>query len=269
MKLKAWLTDMRKAAHGLMKQTSSVARRTAGVLLPCALGLLLMRLFGTLTQTVSAAAGGGALVSLLSGLVVTPAAAGMITYASGASWEGRSAGLKDAAHLVRIRVKEIFLTGLAAGAIGFLTGGVASAVQSLLGIIPALIGWIPVLSAAVSAAVSLVGWLIETAADFIAHAALIIGMIVLTADGVSGRAQLDRALNIVKAGGQRLTIALAPAFILLLAAYGARDLAYLLNPACAYLMDIPAAAAAALSMTAVSVVFLQERDRQDGMKYHG
>ena len=267
MKLKAFFARAWAAFPNLKRLTASVLGGTWSVTLPCAALLLAMYLL----ETACAAGGLGAaaLVGLVMSVLVMPVTAGMITYAAGASWEGRGATIVDAYHLARIRIREIVITGLAAGAIVLLANWLATTVYSLIGIVPALLGWLPVIGPIITAAVSVVFWLISLLMEFFAHIALVMGMLSLTADGVSGRAQAERALKILRGGGADVLYELGLVFALWIAVQGVYELIFRLSPLPGALAcDILVAALTAVSMTAVSVIYLKERDKQDGMRFH-
>ena len=268
-KLKAWFVRLGRALPGLKKQTLSVAKGTLGVLAPCALLLLAMYMLNTLCQVKAWPDGAKTLLRLLESVAVTPVTAGMITYAAGASWESRGASLIDAVHLARIRIKEIVLTGVVAGLTVLAADWIASMIYSLIGLIPALLGWIPLVGPVITAIASSVIWLLSLAMEFIAHAALVMGMLSLTADGLSGRPQIERVLNILRSGHENLLQALVLIFGLWIVAHGVYELAFWALPVgSALICDALVAAATALSMTAISVVYLKERDRMDGMRFH-
>lgn len=264
MNLKAFYPRLTAALTKLIRQTVPLLKKIMGVALPCAAILWAAYML----ETACAAGNPGAvpLMRLIVSLAALPLAAGMITYAAGASWEGRSATLTDAYQLARIRIKEIAVTGLAAGAIVWLANMLTGILQALIGIIPAVLGWIPVVGAVITAAVAVVFWLISMAAEFFALAALTMGMLSLTADGMTGRAQAERALNILRGGRENILYELGAVFIVWIAV---QALCVLLGAVhIALIADALAAALAAAAMAAVSVVYLRERDRQDGMRYH-
>ena len=262
MKAKEIFSRLTAAFPDLRKLTASVLGNTWGVTLPCAALLLLAGLL----EAVCAVGGSGArgLIELLTSIVVLPVTAGMITYAAGASWEGRKTTVVDAYHLARIRMKEIVITGLAVGAIVLIANLLASVLTSLIGVIPALLGWIPVLGAVITAAVSLVLWLILLAMEYAAHVVLVIGMLSLTADGVTGRAQAERALGVLRSGGEGILYELGLVFLMWIAVSGICELAF----SSALIGGLLSAALTTVSMAAVSVIYLQARDRRDGMRYH-
>ena len=263
MKFRAFFSRLMAALPNLKRLTASVLGGTWDVTLPCAALLLIMYLL----DTVCAANDSGAqmLVGLLMSIIVLPVAAGMITYAAGASWEGRRATIVDAYHLARIRIKEIVITGLAAGAIVLIANWLASFIYSLIGIVSALLGWLPVIGPVITAAVSLAVWLVSLAMEFVAHVVLAAGMLPLTADGVAGRAQAERALGILRSGGEDILYQLGLVFALWIAAGGVQALLTLMFAPAGALIG---ALLTAVSMAAVSVIYLQARDRRDGMRYH-
>lgn len=267
VKLKDVYSKLLAAFPNLKKLTASVLKGTSGVTLPC---LLLLWAFYMLEAAGASENWGAApLIGLIVSLAVIPVAAGMITYAAGASWEGRNATMVDAYHLARIRIREIVITGLAAGAIVWLADLLTGMIQLLIGIVPTVLGWIPLIGPVVTAAVAIVFWLISAAAEFFAHTALVMGMLSLTADGVTGRAQAERVLKILRGGWMRMIYELGGVLILWMAVQGACELAFRFAPLSgALLFEIAAAALTTVSMVAVSVVYLQERDRQDGIKFH-
>lgn len=267
MKLKSFFSRMLTALPTLRKQTASVLGGTLGVTLPCAALLLVM----CLLETAGASLKWGAqpLIGLVMSIVIMPVTAGMITYAAGASWEGRRATIVDAYHLARIRIKEIVITGLAAGALVLLVNWLTGMIYSLIGIIPALLGWLPVIGPVITAAVSLIFWLISLLMEFFAHVALVMGMLSLTADGITGRAQAERALNILRGGQAQMLHGLGLVFAMWIAVYGLYELMFMFSPLSGALAcDMLVAALTAVSMIAVSVIYLKERDRQDGARFH-
>ena len=267
MKLKTLWARFGTALSNLKRMTVPLLGGTWSVTLPCAALLLVMDLLETACASRNPNA--SPLVGLLMSIVVLPVTAGMITYAAGASWEGRRATIVDAYHLARIRIKEIVITGLAAGAIVLIANWLTTVVYSLIGMIPALLGWLPLIGPVITAAVSVVFWLISLGMEFFAHIALVMGMLSLTADGVSGRAQAERAMRILRGGGERVVSELGAVFALWIVIQGAYELAFRFAPLSgALICDILVAALTAVSMAAVSVIYLKERDRQDGMRYH-
>lgn len=269
-KLKAWAIRLNRMLPGLIRQVRPLVIGTLGVTGPCAALLLGMSLLETACAVFHWPSGSAALLSLIASFGVTPVAAGMITYAAGARWEGRSASIVDAYHLARIRIKQIVITGLAAGLIVMLFDWVATAAYSLIGILPALLGWIPVLGAVISGAAACVIWLIALLMEYAAHIVLVTGMLALTADGVSGRPQAERVLAVVRGGGTELLLKLLLIFGGWIVLQGLYELAVWTLPAGAALAGgVFPAALTVLSMVAVSAVYLKERDRQDGMKFHG
>ena len=267
MKLKPVWKEVYSAFPALKKRTLPVLGGTIGITAPCCALLLIAFLLETAGSLRAWSAAG--LISLLTGLAVMPLTAAMITYAAGASWEGRKVNLTDAYHLARIRIREIAITGLAAGAVVWLAGILTSLLYSLIGVVPALLGFIPVVGPIVTAAAACVIWLISTAVEFLAHTVLVMGMIALTADGITGRAQAERALAILRGGLNAVLSELALVFILWLAVQGVCALAaYLLPLGGALIFSIAEAAMTAVSMVALSAVYLRQRDRQDGARVH-
>ncbi len=268
MRFRTWLARVAGYIPDLSKQTWAVAKGTMEVLSVCILALILVGVPEAVGITAGWSEGALMLLSLIGGILVTPLAAGMITYASSASWEARGARLIDAWHLARIRFRRIVLTGIVAGLIVTGMGWFASMIYSLIGLLPMLLGWIPLLGAAISAIASCVVWLVALAMEFIAHIALVVGMLTLTADGMWGRMQVTRALTIMW-GGRKNTM---PCLLLLLALWVAvRGLCTLLGWALPGVGMVAGAALNALltavSMTAVSVIYLRERDRQEGARF--
>lgn len=269
MKLKAFFRRMGRELPGLRKLTESVTRGTLGVALPCAGFMMIMYMLDAAGSRLAWPAGFMTLLSLIVSFVAAPVAAGMITYAAGASWEGRGATLVDAAHLARIRIREIVITGLVAGAGMLLINWLATTVYSIVGIVPALLGWIPLIGPVVTAVVSAVVWAISLMLEFLAHAALVMGMLPLTADGIAGRAQLDRMMNILRGGTENILCGLAAVFGLWVVVRGAVELLPRVVPLGGALICAAfTAALTVVSMVAVSVIYLKERDNQDGMRYH-
>lgn len=264
MNLKAFYPRVLNALQSLKRRTKPVLKKTVGVVMPCAMVLWAVYMLETACKAYNP--GAVPLMRLIVSLAVTPVAAGMMTYAAGASWEGRSAALADAYHLARIRIKEIAMTGLAAGAVVWLANALASVLHTLIGIVPALLGWIPVIGQVVTAAVAIVFWLISAAAEFFALTALTLGMLSLTADGMTGRAQAERALAILRGGREESLYGLGSVFLVWIAVQAVCALLGLAH--IQLIADALAAALTAAAVTAISVVYLKERDRQDGMRYH-
>lgn len=260
--LKSWAVRSSGYLADLTKQTLSLAMGTQEVLGVCALILFLMNAVAIGTGAEGA--------NLLSSILVTPLAAGMMTYAVSARWEGRGARLMDAYHLVRIRFKQVVLTGIGAGLIVMLMNWFARVAYGLIGLLPALLGWIPLVGTLISGIAAVAIWLVALLMSFVAHVALVSGMLTLTADGLWGKPQLHRALTILW-GGRQHTL---PQLTLVLALW------IVVTAVCEALNWIPLGAAgllpgallnaalSALSMTAVSVIYLRERDRIDGARYH-
>ena len=91
------------------------------------------------------------------------------------------------------------------------------------------------------------------------------GMLSLTADGVTGRAQAERALGILRGGGEDILYQLGLVFAMWIAVRGVQTLLTLMfAPAGALIYAL----LTTVSMAAVSAVYLQTRDRRDGMRYH-
>ena len=268
-KIRPWLEQLAKRFPALRKNTLSAAAGILPVLLPCAAVLFLLCFIEALGSRYEWLKGTGEFWALVEGILVMPLAAGMITYAASAVWEHRSASLNDAAQLVRIRIKPVLITGVAAGAIMLLLRWVSSVVGSVVGILPALTGWIPLVGPAISGIAGFVLWLLALALAFVAHAAMVSGMLALTADGMSGKPQLERAIGIVWEGRSETLPELGTVFgvwIILEALAGALGLIPGMIGALAG--SLVSAALYVLSMTAVSVVYLTARDRKDGMRFH-
>ncbi len=268
-KIKTWLRNLLSEAKPLVRQTASVALAIPDVLIP---GLLLIALFYMLSSLGAAyawPAGVGSLLNLIESIAAMPVAAAIITYAAAASWEKRGAKLIDAYHLARIRIKEIVITGVVAGLIVLAVNWFASMFYSLIGVIPALLGWIPVIGPVITALISAVFQLISLAMEFIAHIALVAGMLSLTADGITGRPQLERVLNILRgAAGNRGLHQLAAIFAAWIIVHAACAVLSLTGSIGLLTGSLLQALLTAVSMIAVSVVYLQERDSQDGMRFH-
>ncbi len=273
MQFKPWLTRAVRQVRGwairsggylgdLAKQTISLALGTREVLGACALGLFLMN-----AAAVAAGADGATLFSLISSILVTPLAAGMITYAASARWEGRGPSFMDAYHLVRIRFKQVLLTGVGAGLIVMLMDWFARVAYGLIGLLPALLGWIPLVGALISGVAAVAIWLVALLMELIAHIALVSGMLTLTADGMWGKMQIQRAVNILWGGKQHTLPQLTLVMGLWIVVMAVSELLSAL-PGGAMAAALLRAALTALSMTAVSVIYLRERDRVDGARYH-
>lgn len=268
--IKAWLQQLVRRWPELRRSTFSTALGTLQVVFPCALILYLMNFVEALGERYAWMEGAGAFWSLVDSVLVMPLAAGMITYAAAAIWEHRSAGLNDAVQLVRIRVKQVLITGVAAGVLIWLFRWVSSTVSSIIGILPALLGWIPLIGTIISGIVSFVIWLVALAMEYIAHCALVAGMLALTADGMSGRPQAERAISLIWGGRDHTLHDLALVFggwiILGAVQWALGSLPGVLGPLVGSLLPT---VLYALSTVAVSVIYLTERDRQEGMRYHG
>ena len=132
-----------------------------------------------------------------------------------------------------------------------------------------LLGWIPVLGSAVAGIVAGVMWLISLAMEFVVHAALVMGMIALTADGMSGRMQAERVLKILRGGWQDVSAKLAAVFAAWVVAKGIYEALYFLLPIGAPLVWCAVTALLTVgSMVAVSVIYLTRRDHMDGTSYY-
>lgn len=268
-RLKQWARTVGGELPGMKGRIVPVVRRISGVLGVCALLLTALCMLEGASASLAWPMGSSTLISLIGSLIALPVAAGMITYAAAASWEGRSASLNDAVQLARIRIRQIVITGVAAGVIMMLAGWIASAASSLIAVVQVVLGWIPLLGPVISGIAALIIWLIALLTEFAAHVALVMGMLALTADGVSGRPQLDRVLSIIKGGRSSALTQLAAVFLLWIAVYGLHELAVWTLPLGGILGScILTGALTAFSMAAVSTIYLQERDRQDGMRYH-
>ena len=268
-KIKPWIERLSKRIPALKRHALSAAAGIMPVLLPCAAALLLMNFLEALGERYAWMQDAGAFWALVDSILVLPLAAGMITYAVSAFWEHRSFSLNDAVQLVRIRIKPVLITGIAAGAIILVFRWIGSAVSSIIGILPALLGWIPVLGAVISGVVGFVVWLLALVMEFIAHAALVCGMLALTADGMSGRPQLERTISVIWGSRDDTLCDMGLAFGVWVV-FGALGWLLGLIPGVlgALAGSIISAALYALSMTAISAVYLAARDKQDGMHFH-
>ncbi len=267
-KIKAWLARQGRLLPALGRQVLSTARGTLDVLLPCLLVLALTATLASLQTALGWPDGLGTLLQLLQSIVILPLAAGMITYAAGARWEGRGARLADAVQLARIRFKQIVLTGLAAGLIVLFISWFASMFYSLIGLLPALLGWIPLLGPVISMLAACCVWLVALLMEFIAHVALVTGMLALTADGISGRPQVQRVIQIIVGVRENTLPELALVFGFWVIVYSLRELAAWAMPLGGVpLSGLLPALGLVISMLAVCVIYLKERDRQEGMRF--
>lgn len=268
-KIRPWLERLFGGIPALKKRTLSVTGGVLPVAVPCAAALLLMNLIDTMGRVYSWAEGISAFWSLVGSIVVSPLAACMITYAAANSWEGRRTGMNDAVQLARIRIRQVMITGVAAGLMVWLFHWVASAVGSLIGILPALLGWIPLLGPVISGVVAAIVWLLATLMEFAAHAALALGMLALTADGMSGRPQLERTVSVILGGKPETLNGLILAAGLWVCGMGLFELLVWALPAVAELAAcVVPTAVQILSMIAASVIYLTARDRLEGMRFH-
>ncbi len=241
----------------LARATASILRDAAQITLVGAAVLLLFELLQGV-ESVSA------LIELAKLMLVLPAVCAMITYAADASWERRKVSLTDAVHLVRIRIKQVLLTGAVVWLIVMAARSVLNMaltmVVVLLGSIFALLSMIPLIGGVFTAVGVAAQWLVGLFVDYVSHAALTVGMLVLIADGISGRAQMDRAVNAIKNGGKKLW----EAFILLFGVWVAvGGVGALISLALPVVDSIVSALLTVCSTAAVCVIYLRERDGVD------
>ncbi len=248
---------VRVVLPSLARASASVLRESIQIVLPCAAVLLL---FEVLQGFESAAP----LIELVKLLLVLPAVCAATIYAADASWERRSVTLRDAVHLVRIRIKQVLITGAAAWLIVMAAHGLLNMaltlIVMLLGSIFALLSMIPIIGVVFTVIGVAAQWLVALFVDYACHVALTMGMLALIADGISGKPQLDRVMNVMKNGGKKLW----EAFILLFGVWvvigGAGALLTLAVP----MMDsVITALLTVCSTAAVSVIYLREREGVD------
>lgn len=254
MPFKTRLLPLLRALPALRRQVFSVSAGIAEILFPCALVLSALSYTDVLRTE-----GTRTLLSLIDSLLATPLAVAMISYSASSCWEGRRPSLAGAVQLVRIRMRKVLMTGLVAGGVTFFLSWLATAFSSLVGILPALLGWLPVAGGVVSAAAAVVIWFVSLLLQFAGHLLLVLGMLPLTADGMSGRMQLTRALQLMR-GGRESIPALTLIFLLWAVVLGLHSLIAPVFPVIGLLPGL----LSAFSAAAVSVVYLMERDRQEG-----
>ncbi len=246
---------MSVALPALAKATASAAKGAYSIIMPCAGVLILFEILQSLSGGVAA------LVELIKVLIVFPAAAAAIVYAVDAVWEKRMVTPTDAVHLVRIRAKQILITGAAAWLIVMAVRSVISMVLMFLlmflGSILALLSMMPFFGVVFTAIGMAASWLLELLVDYASHAALMVGMLVLIADGIGGRPQFDRSFSFVRNGGKRLWEALILLFGAWVVVGGAGVLFGMISPV---LGAVVSAVLTACSMTAMCVIYLRERD---------
>lgn len=239
----------------LTRATVQMLRGASQIIMPCAGVLILCELI----QGISGAA--SALIELIKLLLVVPCAAAAIVYAADAVWENRSVTVADAVSLVRIRIKQVCITGAAAWLIVMAARSIIRMVLMIglmfLGSLFALLSMIPLIGFVFGAIGAAASWLISLSVEYASHLALMIGMLVLVADGIGGKAQLDRSFHFVQCGGKRLWEALILLFIAWAVIGGAGELLSLISPV---LGSVVSALLTVCSMTAMCVIYLRERD---------
>lgn len=248
----------------LKKQVFSVAAGIFPALIPCA---LILALIACLAAASAQNSGLTALLSLVSALAVTPLTAAAIAYAASARWESRTTTFADCVQLARIRLRGILITGLTVGLITLVLQWVATSLSSLIGIVPALLGWLPAAGKAISLIASCLIRLISLTLEFAAHLLLVMGMLPLAAEGMSGHPQAARALGVFKGGGQAVREEFFLLFLLWVAVCILTEGIAWALPGGIIIASALTALRTAFSMTAVSVVYLKERDRQDGSHF--
>lgn len=241
----------------LMKASAGIVREMAQMVLLCT---AVLTAGGLLSQIGSTAR----LMELICLLLLTPAVCAVMTYASDASWERRHITIQDAFHLVRIRAKQIFITGAAAWLIVMLMRNIIGVLLALIGVllsgVLALLSMIPLVGGVFAAIASAAQWLVLLLIEYICHAALTMGMLALLADGISGRAQLNRVLDVLKIGGKKMLEMLILLFGVWIVVSGAAELLALAAPAAKIVVN---ALLTVCSMAAVSVIYLRQRDGVD------
>jgi len=267
--IKAWFGKVTASAPELGRRTMSMLSKTAVDILPCAAVLAVFYVLETLCSALKWDEGVSMLLDLMSSIVLVPVFAGMVTYLVGAKWENRGVNLVDAIHLVRMKFKNMILTGLCAGLVGIAANWIGLMLYSLVQVISLLLGWIPVLGSVVAGIVAGVMWLISLAMEFVVHAALVMGMMALTADGMSGRLQIERVLKIMRGGLAEVSAKLMVVFGAWVVVKGIYEALYFLLPIGAPLAWCAVNAMLTVgSMVAVSVIYLNKRDHMDGTSYY-
>ncbi len=268
-RIKAWFENMIRQAPELGRRTLGMLTKTAVDILPCAGVLAVFYVLNTLSAALKWDEGIGLLLELAGSIVLVPVIAGMVTYLVGAKWEKRQVNLVDALHLVRIKFKNMILTGLCAGLVGIAANWLGMMLYSLVQVVSLIFGWIPVLGSVVAGIVTGVLWLISLAMEFVVHAALVMGMMALTADGMSGRMQAERVLNILRGGWRDVSAKLTAVFGVWVVVKGIYEALYFLLPLGAPLAWCAVTAVLTVgSMIAVSVIYLSRRDDMDGTSYY-
>ena len=245
------------ALPSLLRAAAGIVREMGQMVILCAAALTMCGLAAQIGSV-------STLMNLFSLLLLTPAVCAVMTYASDASWERRHITIQDVFHLVRIRAKQIFITGAAAWLIITLAksiiGMLLMVISVLLGGVFALLCMIPVLGSIVAAIAAAVQWMIMLLTEYACHVALTVGMMALLADGISGRAQLDRAMEVLRMGGRKLIELLIMLFGVWIAVGGIAELLGLVAPAAKIVVN---SLLTVCSMAAVSVIYLRQRDGVD------
>ena len=268
-RIKAWFMKMGRLMPGISRRTGDVLLRIAPMLLPCGLLLTGWYMLEAMSSVYKWQEGAALLIELIGSVVLVPTVAGIVTYLTGARWEKRNVNQMDAFHLVRIKFKDILITGLAAGLIGMAVNWLGMMLYSLIQMVSVLLSWIPWIGAVIAGIVACTLWLISLAMEFIVHAALVMGMAALTADGVSGQTQLRQVLGVLRGGWSDATAGLAAIFGLWIVVKGVYEALIYLCPTGAVLAWCAVLAMLVLcSMTAVCVIYLMRRDRKNGTSYY-
>ena len=268
-KIKAWFGKVIALSPELGTRTLDMLKKTAADILPCAAVLAVLYVLGTLCSALKWEEGVSMLMDLIGSIALVPVIAGMVTYLVGAKWEKRNVNWMDAVHLVRIKWKNMILTGLCAGLVGIAANWIGMMLYSLVQIVSMLLGWIPVLGSVVSGIVACILWLISLAMEFVVHAALVMGMMALTADGMNGRMQAQRVLTVLRGGWADVSAKLAAVFGAWVVVKGIYEVLYSLLPIGAPLVWCAVTALLTVgSMVAVSVIYLTRRDHMDGTSYY-
>jgi len=264
-----WFKGMCRKLPQLLKTTASMTLGSLETALVCLLLLAALCMLNTAQVVRSWHSEVGLLLQLSGSIIIMPVAACMMTYAVGACWERRRVSLIDAAHLVRIRIRELLLTALAVGAVGMGVNWLGTLLSSLIEGL-ALLTWIPVFGHIVAGSIAATLWLIALAMEYVVHVVLTAGMAALTADGLSGRAQAARVLDVLRGGWKNMRDELTLIFGMWIAVRATFELLSYFGASFYTLLswDVANALMIVISTAAVSVTYLQQRDCQDGTSYY-
>ena len=206
------------------------------------------------------------LSDLVGTLALTPVFVALALTVLAAAWRRQRCAPAEAVKGLREKLWRVLATGLCVWAGSLALNLPVNLIRWATGLLTTLTGWIPGVGAVVGALSAALVWLTLQTQAFIAHVALVYGLVALVLDGLWALPQAKRALTLLWGGRTDSLPGLALLFILWIAV---RALCALLGAlmggaAAALLTALLETCLIALSTAATAAICLRERDRQSG-----